>query len=334
MLRRLISIILILTSSLAAGFFYFDYQVTYGKSHNQKNFVLIVEKGEGVKDIALKLEEAKVIDSKISLYYYLKKENLYNKVLPGEYSFYPGITVPEVAMIMTNQKDIDVKITFPEGWDSKKMADRLEENGFDGKGFLNLVRNPGSLINEYAFLKDNNVDNLEGYLFPDTYFFKKETEPKDIIKKMLSTFETKVWEKKSGDIEKTGRTLPEIITMASVVEKEVDTDEDRRLVSGLFWNRIAIGQPLQSCATVAFALSKNKDQFSFEDTRVESPYNTYINKGLPAGPISNPGISSIEAAIYPEDSNYNYFLSDPETGKTIFSSTLEEHNANKVKYGL
>jgi UPF0755 protein len=122
--------------------------------------------------------------------------------------------------------------------------------------------------------------------------------------------------------------------MASIIEREVKNNEDRKVVSGIFWNRIKAGQPLQSCATISFILGVSKDQYSFEDTRIQSPYNTYLNQGLPPGPISNPGISSIEAAIYPAQTNYNYFLSDPESGKTVFSKNIEEHNANKVKVGL
>ena len=100
------------------------------------------------------------------------------------------------------------------------------------------------------------------------------------------------------------------------------------------WKRINENRTLQSCATLAFILGENKKQYSFEDTRIDSPYNTYLNKGLPPGPINNPGLVSIKAAIYPEATNYNYFLTDPKTGQTIFSKTIDEHNANKTKYGL
>ena len=122
--------------------------------------------------------------------------------------------------------------------------------------------------------------------------------------------------------------------MASIIEREVRSDEDRKVVSGIFWNRIKAGQALQSCATLSFILGVSKKQYSIADTQIKSPYNTYLNTGLPPGPISNPGLSTIEAAINPQDSQFNYFLSDPETGLTIFSKSFEEHNANKAKYGL
>ena len=122
--------------------------------------------------------------------------------------------------------------------------------------------------------------------------------------------------------------------MASIIEREVKTDMDRKIVSGLFWNRIANGTPLQSCATLAYFMKIDKPQFSYEDTQVESPYNTYTNAGLPPGPISNPGKASIKAAIYPQETDYYYFLSDSETGEIIYSKTLEEHNQNKIEHGL
>lgn len=136
------------------------------------------------------------------------------------------------------------------------------------------------------------------------------------------------------EIEKREKTIYEIVTMASILEKEVKTPEDMKIVSGIFWKRIDQGRPLQSCATIAYVLGREKKQYSYEDTRTPSPYNTYINKGLPPGPINNPGMNSILAAVYPKETDYNYFLTDPETGKTIFSKTLEEHEENKVKYGL
>jgi UPF0755 protein len=105
-----------------------------------------------------------------------------------------------------------------------------------------------------------------------------------------------------------------------------------KIVSGIFWDRIKNGEALGSCATLAYILGVNKPQYSLEDTRIESPYNTYKYRGLPPGPIANPGFNAINAAIYPEFTDYNYFLSDPETGKTIYSRTLDEHNANKYRY--
>jgi len=116
------------------------------------------------------------------------------------------------------------------------------------------------------------------------------------------------------------------------LEKEIKSDEDRVIVAGIFWKRLENKYPLESCATIAYILGVDKWRYSYEDTRIKSPYNTYINIGLPPTPINNPGLSAIRAAIYPQETDYNFFLTDPETGNTIFSKTFQEHNRNKAKY--
>jgi UPF0755 protein len=133
------------------------------------------------------------------------------------------------------------------------------------------------------------------------------------------------------EIERQGKSIFDIITMASLLEKEVRTEEDKKIVAGILWKRMEIGMPLQVDATIAYITGKNSTRISKEETKIDSPYNTYKYKGLPLGPICNPGFESIFASLYYEDSDYLYYLSTPE-GETIFSKTLEEHNIAKGKY--
>jgi len=335
-MAKKIIIILIAVAVLLGGLFYFRYQVYYSHGDFAQDKVFEITKGEGNAQIGEKLKNERLISSDWYFYYYIRTHGFLNKFLPGKYNLNGSMTIPEIALRLTQEENIlpgYVKITFPEGWDSKKMAERLSANGFEGAGFLEIIQNPPQGMKEkYDFLK--NTKNLEGYLFPDTYFLAKGTSAENVVNKMLDNFEKRNTSEDRQAIEKQGKNLDEIITLASIIEKEVRTDEDRRLVSGIFWNRIKAGQALQSCATLAFILGENKKQYSIADTQIKSPYNTYQNVGLPPGPISNPGLSAIEAAIYSMDSDFNYFLSDPDTGQTIFSKTLEEHNANKAKYGL
>jgi UPF0755 protein len=149
-----------------------------------------------------------------------------------------------------------------------------------------------------------------------------------IIEKMLSNFSEKTNESLLVDAQKSGHSLLEIITMASIIEREAPNRDDQKIVSGIFWNRFSVNYPLQSCATINYILGTSKKRLSLEDTRIDSPYNTYLNKGLPPGPIANPGLSAISAAIYPKDSDYFYFQ-DNGKGEIIFSVTLEEHNKEK-----
>jgi UPF0755 protein len=191
----------------------------------------------------------------------------------------------------------------------------------------------------FTFLKDKpKYYSLEGYLFPDTYRFFSDARADEIIVKMLENFDKKLTPKMREDIAAQGRSIFEIVTMASLIEKEAPINyasgenHDAKIISGIFWNRLKNGQALQSCATLAYVLGENKPQYSEADTKVNSPFNTYLNKGLPPAPIANPGILAIEAAIYPIDNEYNYFLTPAGTKKIIFSRTYEEHLINKNKY--
>ncbi|HCP08330.1 MAG TPA: endolytic transglycosylase MltG [Candidatus Moranbacteria bacterium] len=329
-----IKIILIL-AVIVGGIFYLRYQA-YSSRGSAGEKIFEISKGEGNIAIAEKLKNEGLISSKIYFYYYVKANRAQNKFLPGKYSLNGNMTIPEIVLTMTREENIlpgYAKVTFPEGWTAKQMSERLSANGLDGDGFLKIAQGPSSdIIAGYDFLKGEK--NLEGYLFPDTYFFGKDLSAEGIVKKMLDNFDRKISAETRNKIKGQGKTIKEIMTMASIVEMEVRSEEDRVLVSGLYWNRIKVGQPLQSDITLTYILGVNKKQYSFEDTRTPSPYNTYLHKGLPPGPIGNPGLSAINAAINPKDSPYNYYLSDPETGKTIFSKTFEEHVANKAKYGL
>lgn len=337
MKKKIFFIIIIIIAALLGGFFYFRYQVYYSHGEIREDKIFEIFEKEGSGSIGERLEKEKIISSRLYFYYYLWLSGLKGKILPGKYKLSGQMSVPEIALIVTREENIlpgYVKITFPEGWGSKKMAERLSANGLDGEGFLKIVQNPQTIKERYEFLKGKNITSLEGYLFPDTYFFSKESDAQSIVLKMLGNFGKKFTPEMQLDIKKQGRSTQDVVTMASISEKEVQSNEDREIVSGIFWNRIKVGQALQSCATLAYVLGVNKKQYSLEDTRVDSPFNTYRYKGLPPAPIGNPGISALRAAIYPKETEYNYFLSDPETGKTVFAKTYAEQVANKAKYGL
>jgi len=210
-----------------------------------------------------------------------------------------------------------VRVTFPEGWTAHQMAALLESRGItSAKDYLVLV----------------DKEKREGFLFPDTYRIYKNSSAEDIIKKMLDNFDAKLAPDLRLAINSQGKTIFDVITMASIIQNEVKNLDDMKVVSGIFWNRIKIGQALGSDATLTYVLGVKKDRHSLEETNLDSPYNTYKYKGLPPGPISNPGINSIVAAIYPTDTDYNYFLTDSNSGQTIFSKTFDEHIKNKAKY--
>lgn len=324
---------------MAGNFFYFSLKIKRSHGINTEDKIFVVEKGENVLQVGKKLKEGGFVFSKYGFVYYMWKEDLIHSMVAGKYEIASNLTIAEIAKrISTGEiKENVVKLTFPEGWTARQIAERLTANGFNGEDFLRQINSPNrELISQYPFLADlPEQSSLEGYLFPDTYYFAKDATVDDIINKMLKNFDKNLSNDLKEQIQTKKKSVFEIITMASIIETEVPDDADRRIVSGLFWKRIEIGQRLQSDATLAYILGgKRKRQHSIEETQNPSPYNTYRHEGLPPGPISNPGISSIYAAINPENSNYLYFLSDTSTGKTIFSKTFEEHVANKTKYGL
>ena len=242
----------------------------------------------------------------------------------------------------------DRSVTLIEGWNSQQIADKLaasqlgfsaddflQISGYPKKNYQSLPANkwPQDFSGSYEFLQDKpKYLGLEGYLFADTYRFHPSSSPEEVIIKLLDNFDRQLNTKMRQDIERQGKTIYQVVTMASLLEKEVRSEKDMKLVSDIFWRRIKNGQRLESCATLAYILGENKPQYSYEETRIDSPYNTYINDGLPPGPIDSPSLKALKAAIYPTSNNYNFFLTRPDNGETVFSRDFEEHKANKAKY--
>jgi len=241
---------------------------------------------------------------------------------------------PKVVQVVKPEKTLRVV----EGYRNSDIADLLVSNNLATAAEFTKAQQSYDTA-KFSFLasKPANLD-LEGYLYPDTYRVFASSAAEEIITKMLSNFDKKLTPQMRADIKTSGKTINEIVTMASIIEKEAPIsykngdNQDAKIISGIFWHRLKIGQPLQSCATLAYVLGVNKEQYSEADTKTESSYNTYIKKGLPPGPIANPGILAIEAAIYPTSSDYNYFLTPSGSQKIIYASTYEEHLRNKNKY--
>lgn len=251
------------------------------------------------------------------------------------------------------EKKPEVSVSISEGQNLKEIAELLAEKNLSTKNdFYRFAGTPKvsyikkdsiTLSKDYSlkfdFLEDREDDSsLEGYLFPDTYRFYQDATADEIITKMLENFDRKLTPKMRSDIAAQGKTISQIVIMASLIEKEAPIsystgdNRDAKIISGVFWNRLKKGQALQSCATLAYVLGENKPQYSETDTKTDSPFNTYLNKGLPPAPISNPGVLAIEAAIYPTENDYNFFLTPSGTKNIIFSKTYEEHLMNKNKY--
>jgi UPF0755 protein len=221
-------------------------------------------------------------------------------------------------------------IMIPEGYTVAQIDKLMAGEGIIGKPGDILGIKPEILADDYPFLKGKK--SMEGFLFPDTYEFFEKSSPETVVRKMLDNFKNKAWNKLEP---LGGDTAYQRLILASIVEREVrDMKDDRAIVAGLLLKRMKIGMPLQTDVTICYV----KDPLGCdggvtkEDLLINSPYNTYLNRGLPPTPIDNPGLSAIEAAVNPKSSDYLFYISRKDTGETIFSKTIDEHNANVVKY--
>lgn len=329
----LLFLFFIFTSLLGVGLFAFaKHQIKEPLTHKTISKDFVVNSGEGSKEISKRLEKEGFIRNNFwfDIYTFLKGWD--NQLKAGNYTLSPSMNIPEIARkIMGGDANLkEIKVTIPEGFNLKKIDKRLFESNITIKpsGIQSLT--PKDIdFSEFGF--NINNDSLEGYLFPDTYKFKKGIRADVAASKMLNNFDKKITDEIKQAIKEQDKTLNQIITMASIIEKEVPTYYDQRIVSGIFWKRIKNNYPLQSCATIAYALGEDKWRYLRSDLKVDSPYNTYKNKGLPPAPICSPGISAIKAAIYPKKTSYNFFLSKP-SGETVFSVTGTEHELNKQRY--
>ena len=305
--------------------------------------VFVIEKNEGVKEIAEKLLEKGIIKNKIIFEIYTFLKNVRTKFWPGEYELKPGMKLSQIINLLTSQPSKEEEtITIPEGWTNKEIINYLKEKNLTTEEEFLAAQKKIEQEEIYDFLADKPMEaDLSGYLFPDTYRVYKKTSAGEIIKKMLDNFGQKLTNEDRDKISSGGGSafggkeqkgsIFNVVTLASIVEKEAADEIDRRIIAGIFLKRLTIGQRLESCSTINYILGEVKKELSYQDTRVPSLYNTYLHAGLPPGPIGNPGIESIRAVIYPLETDYLYFLS-PGDGRTIFSKTYEEHMKNKEIY--
>jgi UPF0755 protein len=318
--------VIFLSLSIFAG--YTQKEINAPNSEDTSKTHFVIESGEGSGDIAKRLRDAKLMQNRFIFILYLSYTKSGDKLQAGEYDIPRNLNMIQLAEFLTTGKVTVNKVTFPEGWTLEKMGERLEANNIVTKvDFLEATKKDY----DYDFLegKPANVD-LEGFMYPDTYIFEKNITADEVVIKMLNNFDKRLTKEMRDKVGKTGMSLYEVITLSSIVEREVAKAEDRKLVASVFLNRLEIGMALESCATIQYITGENKKQFTYAETRVASPYNTYTNRGLPPGPIGNSSTDSILAVLEPQESNYLYFLS--ADGVTYFSRTLEEHEAKKARY--
>ncbi len=326
--KKIIYVIFIFFAvTFATSTFVFWWQIKTPFSRSAEVKLFKVEKGESAKIIAEHLKNSNLIENQFffQLYVFLSLRQYALKT--GDYELSPSMSIRDIADTIVLGGTNEVLITIPEGFTLKQVEERFVGAGLIKQNELVSYRFSNSVP---PVLSDKPQSaSLEGYLFPDTYRFFKDAKLPDIVSKMVANLDNKLTSDLKTAVKNSSYTTYEILTMASLIEKEVKSDSDREIVSGVLWKRLKAKIPLQVDATLIYITGRQ--EIYEADKKINSPYNTYYYRGLPKGPIANPGLSAIRAAIFPEASSYWYYLSAKD-GATIFSKTLEEHNRNRSIY--
>ncbi len=284
-----------------------------------------VSEGEGPSAVAEKLSEADIVKYPLLFKIQSKIGGYDGGFQPGAVTVTQGMSYNQILDLLITPNRESTRITIPEGYEIKQIAQKLDEAGVVGWQDFYAALNPADY--NYPFLQGlpQRDGVMEGYLFPATYEIPDGMTAHDIIDLMLSAFNNQFTQEMYSRASELGMTVDELITMASIIEREAGEGEKAK-VAGVFYNRRNSGMKLQSCATVQYILGERKPVLAIADTRIDSPYNTYMYPGFPVGPICNPGMDSINAALYPEVTDAYYFVLG-KNGEHVFSATYEEHLA-------
>lgn len=293
-----------------------------------KEAAFTVKANSGIEVIADNLVKANLISDRNLFILYAKFGPSRGNLQPGIYLFSPAMSLSKITDTMGEGRVSTRKVTFQEGLNINEMAAKWAKAGLgDAQSFVVATKPPNTYSQEFLRYRSNK-DSLEGYLFPATYEILVTTTPQQQINDMLDAFAAQVLPKLPSEVANTTK-LNEVVTLASIVEKEANTAEDRRLVAGVFYNRLRLGMKLESDVTINYVTGKTATQAA--DLKIDSPYNSYLYKGLPPTPICSPGLDAILATVSPTQSEYLFFLAD-KTGKVHYAKNLTEHEQNIDKY--
>lgn len=336
----IIAVLVILISASVFGYYYISNALSPVNPNNQTNIEVTIPFDSTTDDVAQILEDSGIVRNADIFSIYLKANNE-EALQAGHYEFNPAMEAGEVmSQLQAGGEpifvDADTTITVIEGITIVEIAEIVAENtAISADEFLEKVQDE-AFINQLeeqfpSFLGGvSEIENLnytlEGYLYPATYDYFAGMSAEELITEMVSAANLN-YQGLIDDMPNTYFTYHEVLTLASLIENEAITEEDRGLVSGVFYNRLAIDMPLQTDVTILYALGEHKEFVTFDDLEVDSLYNTYQYAGLPPGPVGTPSYSSIVAAIYPTFNEYYYFVADIDTQEIYYSSTLEEHEA-------
>lgn len=307
---------------------------TFGYLGTHETVQIEIKENDNLTVLSGKLKEEHVVLSKHLFKLFYKFYTHSDTIYPGTITLNKNDSYQKIARTITLPASNTIRITIPEGFEIREIATRLRNNELiaDEKEFYKALEGY-SFTTEEGETISGTAAQLSGYLFPDTYEIPKSATMEEIIQLMVKNFDTKWTSAHQQKAKELGYSMNDIITLASIIEREARKAEDFPLVSAVFHNRLKMNKNLESCATVQYVLKERKAVLSTKDTKIKSPYNTYQNKGLPPTPISSPGMLAIEAALNPENTDALYFFTD-KNGDNHYSKTFEEHNQKIKQYGL
>lgn len=318
-MKRLTVLLIILVIVFLGGILWWKNGISPVNSQNKQSLIFVVQKGDGVKEISNRLQANGLIRSRIVFFLLVKQLGIDKKIEAGDFRLSQSMSASEIAENLTHGT-LDIWITIPEGKRAAEISEILKEK-----------------IPTYNSSWPGMLGAQEGYLFPDTYLISKDASIEMIISQMRTNFDAKY---ATLDTSNTDLTQQEIVILASLIEREAITDAERPIIAGILINRLNAGMALQVDATIQYAKGKNPQTKKWWETvlieeykTVASDYNTYLFVGLPPGPISNPGLEALSAAVFSTKTDYLYYLHDGN-GKIRYAKTLSEHNGNIDKYGL
>jgi UPF0755 protein len=293
----------------------------------ENHLVVEVAEGASFKEVTYQLAQKGLIVSPFWFRMLGKVQGAERKIQPGEYDLHTAMRPVEILSALVKGKVIQYSVLIPEGLTAQQIGKLLEEAGIAKEADI------APLVAAPAFAKSLGLEGqtLEGYLFPDTYHFRRGTKPEDVLRAMVHRFQEAYTPELQAQAAALGLSERHVVTLASIIEKETGQEDERPLISAVFHNRLKKGLPLQSDPTVIYGIRKFSGNLTRKDLGRRTPFNTYTSRGLPPSPIANPGLKSIQAAVSPAPVKYLYFVSKND-GSHHFSATLAEHNRAVERY--
>lgn len=336
--RVLLIVVLILILIAASGAIWYVASTRAEDENSKKVSVLTIPQGTGASSIGQMLKSKGLIRSAAAFRIYGKLSGTESKYQAGTYGISKSMSVKQIADIIASGKTNTISVTIPEGLTEYQIAKKFSSAGLvKYSDFVNELEN-GNFRSEFSFLKSaqKGKHQLEGYLFPDTYAVAPGTDSHAIIAMMLKRTQSRMDSLNFSNNLKKGYTVNQVMTIASIIEKECQADQDRAKVSSVVYNRLKKDMPLQMDSTITYLLDQtgsHKTQVTYQDLKIDSPYNTYKNAGLPPGPIASPGAASMKAALKPANTKYLYFVvSSKLDGSHVFSSSYSQFEKDKAEY--